>query len=77
MRKVDHPSFDRVIDEQFPNIQRVSGLGVQKSKNQDVLVLQMVVKPDPENEQHSHPYGFSREGVVLLAKALNSFLDDS
>ena len=78
MQKVNFPSFDRnEVDEQFPGILRVSNLEVRQTKNQEILVLQMVVKPDRENEQFSHQFAFSRDAVVLLAKKLNSFLTSS
>ncbi len=75
MQKVNFPSFDdHTIDAQFPGILRVSNLEVLQTKNRETLVLQMVVKPDPENEQHSTPYAFSRDAVVYLAEQVNSFL---
>ena len=75
MQKVNFPSFDhREVDEQFPGILRVSNLEVRQTMNQEILVLQMVVKPDLENEQVSTPYAFSRDAVVYLAEKLNSFL---
>ena len=78
MQKVNFPSFGgNEFDEQFPGTLRVSSLGVQHPPNREILVLQMVVKPDPENEQFSHSFAFSREAVFLLMEELNSFLTSS